>query len=102
MNKFHCFTSQTINFLTLDSCLFCPGGITLLFISSAITMAIPFALGKVIDIIYGANQESMVENLTNISLVLVGVFIFGAASNFGRTYLMGISGMFSAEFFSSF
>lgn len=68
------------------------GGIGLLFVSSAITMAIPFALGKVIDIIYGANQESMVENLTNVSLILVGIFIFGAACNFGRTYLMGVSG----------
>ncbi|XP_057377426.1 ATP-binding cassette sub-family B member 10, mitochondrial-like [Daphnia carinata] len=68
------------------------GGIALLFVSSAITMAIPFALGKVIDIIYGANQESMVENLTNVSLALVGIFIFGAACNFGRTYLMGVSG----------
>lgn len=69
------------------------GGIGLLFVSSAITMAIPFALGKVIDIIYGANQESMVENLTNVSLILVGIFIFGAACNFGRTYLMGVSGI---------
>lgn len=68
------------------------GGITLLFISSAITMAIPFALGKVIDIIYSVNQESMVQNLTDVSLTLVGIFIFGAACNFGRTYLMGVSG----------
>lgn len=68
------------------------GGIGLLFVSSAITMVIPFALGKVIDIIYGSNQESMIENLTNVSLILVGVFIFGAACNFGRTYLMGVSG----------
>uniref|UniRef100_A0A0P6DVK2 ATP-binding cassette sub-family B member 10, mitochondrial n=1 Tax=Daphnia magna TaxID=35525 RepID=A0A0P6DVK2_9CRUS len=42
--------------------------------------------------VIGANQESMVENLTNVSLILVGIFIFGAACNFGRTYLMGVSG----------
>jgi len=69
------------------------GGIALLFASSAITMAIPFALGKVIDIIYSVNQETMVQNLTNVSLGLVGVFIIGAVCNFGRTYLMGVSGM---------
>jgi len=68
------------------------GGITLLFASSAITMVIPFALGKVIDIIYSVNQETMVENLTNVSLGLVGVFIIGAVCNFGRTYLMNVSG----------
>lgn len=56
-------------------------------------MAIPFALGKVIDIIYSVNQETMVQNLTNVSLGLVGVFIIGAVCNFGRTYLMGISGI---------
>jgi len=56
-------------------------------------MAIPFALGKVIDIIYSVNQETMVQNLTNVSLGLVGVFIIGAVCNFGRTYLMGVSGM---------
>ena len=69
------------------------GGIALLFASSAITMAIPFVLGKVIDIIYSVNQETMVQNLTNVSLGLVGVFIIGAVCNFGRTYLMGVSGM---------
>ena len=56
-------------------------------------MVIPFALGKVIDIIYSVNQETMVENLTNVSLGLVGVFIIGAVCNFGRTYLMNVSGI---------
>ena len=74
------------------------GGIGLLFVSSAITMVIPFAIGKVIDII-SANQESMVENLTNVSLILVGVFIFGAACNFGRTYLMSIAGTVTQNYF---
>ncbi len=64
----------------------------MLFISSAITMVIPFALGKVIDIIYSESRDSMVENLTNFSVLLIGIFVFGAACNFGRTYLMGVSG----------
>ena len=63
-------------------------------------MAIPFALGKVIDIIYSVDQEAMVQNLTNISLGLVGVFLIGAACNFGRTYLMGVSGIDCNVFFS--
>ena len=75
-----------------DELHFLLGGIGLLFVSSAITMAIPFALGKVIDIIYGADRESMTENLKNVSVALVCIFIFGAACNFGRTYLMGVSG----------
>ena len=60
-------------------------------------MTIPFALGKVIDIIYSDNREAMVDNLTNISLILVGVFVFGAVCNFGRTYLMGVSGKKKTE-----
>lgn len=55
-------------------------------------MVIPFALGKVIDIIYSESRDSMVENLTNFSVLLIGIFVFGAACNFGRTYLMGVSG----------
>lgn len=56
-------------------------------------MAIPFALGKVIDIIYSESRDAMIDNLTNISIALVGIFVFGAFCNFGRTYLMGVSGM---------
>nr|QST14984.1 ABCB10 protein [Diaphanosoma celebensis] len=66
-------------------------GISLLFISSGITMSVPFAVGKVIDIIFNSNQDVMLQNLKHISLILVGIFAFGAACNFGRTYLMHIS-----------
>jgi ATP-binding cassette subfamily B (MDR/TAP) protein 10 len=69
------------------------GAITLLVISSAVTMTIPFCLGKVIDIIYtGDNVEATKKNLNSVCLGLLGVFIIGGICNFGRVYLMQMSG----------
>ncbi|KAG8239248.1 hypothetical protein J437_LFUL010638, partial [Ladona fulva] len=68
------------------------GAVALLLISSSVTMAVPFCLGKVIDVIYTTNPEQMRENLKALSLVLVGVFLIGGLCNFGRVYLMSISG----------
>jgi len=58
-------------------------------------MAIPFAIGKVIDTIFSVNQATMVQDLQHISLTLVGIFAIGAVCNFGRTYLIEISGKWS-------
>ncbi|XP_039294386.1 LOW QUALITY PROTEIN: ATP-binding cassette sub-family B member 10, mitochondrial [Nilaparvata lugens] len=66
--------------------------IFLLLISSAITMSVPFALGKVIDLIYTSDVVKMKENLLKLSLVLFGVFLVGGLCNFGRVYLMNVSG----------
>lgn len=55
-------------------------------------MAVPFALGKVIDIIYSGDREEMKGKLRDMTLLLVGVFAAGAVFNFGRTYLMHIAG----------
>ncbi|XP_065208672.1 ATP-binding cassette sub-family B member 10, mitochondrial-like [Planococcus citri] len=68
------------------------GAIGLLFISSTVTMAVPFALGKVIDVIYTKDSAKMRENLNKLCLTLTGVFLLGAACNFGRVYLMNLSG----------
>ncbi|OXA59539.1 ATP-binding cassette sub-family B member 10, mitochondrial [Folsomia candida] len=69
------------------------GAITLLLVSSVVTMSIPFCLGKVIDIIYtGDNPETTKDNLKKVSLALLGVFLIGGLCNFGRTYLMQLSG----------
>ena len=89
--------------------------ISLLVISSSVTMSIPFALGKVIDIIYSMDQiktkanlkgvnhkdqtndvpmapevskEQIRHNLKTVCAVLIGVFACGALANFGRVYLM--------------
>ncbi|VDI62092.1 ATP-binding cassette, subfamily B (MDR/TAP), member 10 [Mytilus galloprovincialis] len=56
-------------------------------------MAVPFCIGKVIDIIYSpSEQEKMKEKLTTFCQIMVGVFIVGAVANFGRVYLMSVSG----------
>jgi len=74
----------------------------LLVISSAVTMAVPFALGKIIDIIYNLDQLKTSEQeaqklaikdrLQKVCLGLTGVFILGGLCNFGRVYLMRVSG----------
>ena len=70
------------------------GAIALLFVSSAVTLAVPFGIGKVIDIIYTQGQDSdMVEKLTRFCKILLGVFLCGAAANAGRVYLMQTSGL---------
>lgn len=64
-----------------------------MLVSSVVTMSIPFCLGKVIDIIYtGDNPETTKDNLKKVSLALLGVFLIGGLCNFGRTYLMQLSG----------
>ena len=74
----------------------------LLFISSGISMSVPFAIGKIIDIIYNLDQlkqsdqelqrRKIQERLKNVCLGLTGIFIIGGLCNFGRVYLMRISG----------
>ncbi|KAG8280910.1 ATP-binding cassette sub- B member 10, mitochondrial [Homalodisca vitripennis] len=68
------------------------GAIVLLLVSSTVTMAIPFALGKVIDIIYTEDSKQMKSNLNALCATLLGVFILGGLCNFGRVYLMNLSG----------
>lgn len=67
------------------------GGVLLLLVSSTVTMSVPIALGKVIDIIYDADTGHMRENLNTICAALLAVFIVGGLCNFGRVYLMNIS-----------
>lgn len=64
----------------------------MLVISSAVTMTVPFGLGKVIDVIYTADAEKMKKNLKKLCAILTGVFVIGGLCNFGRVYLMSISG----------
>lgn len=69
------------------------GAVALLFISSGVTMAIPFCMGKVIDTIYSpVNEGKLVEKLNMICKYLVVIFLIGALANFGRVYLMQVSG----------
>lgn len=69
------------------------GAVVLLLISSGVSMAVPFCIGKVIDIIYTSSKEGhMKERLTAFCQIMIGVFVIGAFANFGRVYLMQISG----------
>ena len=68
------------------------GGVGLLLISSAVTMAVPFGIGKVIDIIYTQESGDMLERLWGFCKMLLLVFVIGAVANMGRVYLMRTSG----------
>ncbi|CAG4953003.1 unnamed protein product [Colias eurytheme] len=70
------------------------GAIGFLVISSSVTMAVPFSLGKVLDIIYNTTSDlgAAREKLDSLCLMLCGVFLLGGLCNFGRVYLMSISG----------
>lgn len=70
------------------------GAICLLVVSSAVTMAVPFCLGKVIDLMYTSDPVKMRDNLNTLCLTLVGIFLLGGLCNFGRVYLMSISGLY--------
>lgn len=64
------------------------GAITFLVVSSAITMSVPFYVGKLIDIVYTSDKESVKKNLNWWCMVLSGVFVLGGLCNFCRVYLM--------------
>jgi ATP-binding cassette, subfamily B (MDR/TAP), member 10 len=64
----------------------------LLVISSGITMAVPFFIGKLIDFVQNGDKETMKEKLKYISLTMAGVFLIGALANFGRVYIIQSSG----------
>ena len=70
------------------------GAICLLLVSSTVTMAVPFALGKIIDIIYTRDPVQMKQNLNTLCATLFCVFLIGSICNFGRVYLMNVSGRF--------
>jgi ATP-binding cassette subfamily B (MDR/TAP) protein 10 len=54
-------------------------------------MAVPFGLGKILDIIYDTSSEadSAKKKLDQFCLILAGVFLVGGLANFGRVYLFG-------------
>lgn len=66
----------------------------LLLISSSVTMAIPFSLGKILDIIYNSSKdlEAARTKLNNLCGGLLVIFIIGALCNFGRVYIMSTAG----------
>lgn len=57
-----------------------------LIVSSSITMSVPFAIGKMLDLITDNNFSR--ETIFNFCAILGGVFVIGAIANFGRVYLI--------------
>ncbi|KAK9876550.1 hypothetical protein WA026_013923 [Henosepilachna vigintioctopunctata] len=70
------------------------GAIGFLLVSSTVTMAVPFSIGKVLDIIYSSsdNAADARVQLNQLCGILICVFGVGAISNFARVYLMSASG----------
>lgn len=57
-------------------------------------MAVPFCMGKIIDIIYTDIQSNLeiVAKLNEFSKILCGVFLLGGLANVARVYLIYTSG----------
>ncbi|RNA17199.1 ATP-binding cassette sub-family B member mitochondrial [Brachionus plicatilis] len=66
--------------------------VLLLVVSSGVTMAVPFCIGKLIDFIQSGNKEEMKENLKKMTLIMGVIFLVGAFANFGRVYVIRASG----------
>lgn len=65
----------------------------LLVVSSAVTMAVPFSIGRVLDIIYSTNDDKSARTkLNQLCGGLILVFFIGGICNYGRLYLMTTSG----------
>eukprot|EP00126_Sphaerothecum_destruens_P007161 Sdes_comp19717_c0_seq1m11665 len=63
--------------------------IVLLLISSAVTMSIPFGMGKIIDIVFSSPDS--LSKLKQVTLGLGFISILGGLANFGRVYLINIA-----------
>lgn len=78
--------------------IFITGAVCFLLVSSAVTMAIPFSFGRIVDIIYKSDNAEIQSKLVSICVILLPVFIIGAACNFGRIYLINTSGNYNDEY----
>lgn len=54
-------------------------------------MSVPFALGKVLDLIFAKDENDAVINASDklryLCSILCGVFLIGGLANYGRVYL---------------
>lgn len=62
--------------------------VVLLFVSSTVTMSVPYFLGKIIDLLQTYKEDELRTRLKQMTLFLAGVFGIGAIANFGRVYLI--------------
>ncbi|GAB1603933.1 ATP-binding cassette sub-family B member 10, mitochondrial-like [Argonauta hians] len=69
------------------------GALTFLLVSSTVTMAVPFCIGKVVDTINSAYKDGDVMTKLNLMCQsLLVVFLIGGLANCGRVYLIQVSG----------
>ncbi|KAJ2731581.1 ATP-binding cassette permease mdl1 [Coemansia sp. BCRC 34962] len=69
------------------------GAVGLLFVSSTVTMAVPFSMGKIIDIVTSSGASIPFGlSLTQVFVGLGSVFVVGAIANAGRVMLIRTAG----------
>lgn len=61
-------------------------GVACLVVSSAVTLGVPRAIGKLMDMI--VLDDFPKEKLHTFCIALFGIFVIGGLANFGRIYLM--------------
>ncbi|KAK9365700.1 P-loop containing nucleoside triphosphate hydrolase protein [Lipomyces kononenkoae] len=70
------------------------GAFVLLCLTSGVTLAVPFSIGKILDIATNSSLDSTIfgMNLTQFYGALAVVFILGCTANFGRVAILRIVG----------
>nr|CAB3219623.1 ATP-binding cassette sub-family B member 9-like [Phallusia mammillata] len=69
------------------------GAIALLVVSSSITLAVPFCMGKIIDLVQSIANDAMPQSeMQPVVTGLCALFVLGAVANAGRIYLLQTSG----------
>lgn len=63
-----------------------------LTVSSAVSLSVPFTLGRIIDLFTSPGSSSLPVSLPAAAAILATVFALGAAANTGRSILMRIAG----------
>lgn len=66
--------------------------IGLLFVSSAVSLSIPFTIGRIIDIFSSSSGASLPVSTSTAAVLLALFFGIGASANVARTILMRIAG----------
>ncbi|XP_062139294.1 ATP-binding cassette sub-family B member 10, mitochondrial isoform X1 [Drosophila sulfurigaster albostrigata] len=66
-------------------------GLICLVVSSAITMCVPYFIGKVVDVVFNKNalDSAAMNKLREYSVMLFWIFALGGFANFARVYLFG-------------
>lgn len=68
------------------------GAVALLFVSSGVTMSVPYFTGRLLDIISSSPDTNLFETMKTLYPFIGGIFVVGAAANAGRVFLIQYSG----------